>query len=266
MNYQGIARYTPGKTQYVTQDEMSNYAMQVNRWGNEFLNNLNHQNVRRLYTDYCEVKSADGKTVLDGPTLTMYGDDDVHVRLFAGYASSTNNFVYALNSSDGDNEFYVSGGQAFFAGNVKTDKDAIVGNNLYIGSTDGLGKQIIMYNNGANYTIMGLNGAGNFSIGHYADMYLLANQSLNLQATSDLYLQSGGNLTVYSTNYIYLIADLNIDLSAAEIHMSSPVFIGADQVPTKSQVAADITWDSITRTLSLKSANSTTIKSVTISS
>lgn len=147
-------------------DVISGIENKINSWGNNSFGNLDHMNVRRLYTNYCNIQSEDGETIIDGPVLKMYGDDTTHVRLFAGYASSTNNFVLALNSSDGAPEFYVSGGQAYFAGNIQTAKDAYVGNNIYLGQLASTEIKKIVYN-GQVETGIFIDSLGSPPVGYY---------------------------------------------------------------------------------------------------
>lgn len=171
-------------------DAISGIENSLNKWANNSLGNLDYFNVRRLYTNYCNIQSEDGETVIDGPQFimrsagsttirlsqgynpasssfeynlydaagnrTFYVDSTGHVvltgkpliemygnsttlRLQMGYLASTNDFVFKMFDAAGNQSIYLNAsGEAVFAGNVQTDKNAYVGNDLYVGtnSTD----------------------------------------------------------------------------------------------------------------------------------
>jgi hypothetical protein len=109
---------------------------------NHLLTHLDSQNVRRLYTERCEIKSEGGETVIDGPLLTMYDFDaltsqaSTNLRLKMGYEASTSNFVFKLFNSTGVETLSLdANGNAIFSGNVNTSQDINVGNNIYLGKT-----------------------------------------------------------------------------------------------------------------------------------
>ncbi len=64
------------------------------------LENLDHENVRRLYTEHCEIKSADGETIIDGPLLKMYDKQNPAVmRLRIGYDSDIGKFIFEMKNN-----------------------------------------------------------------------------------------------------------------------------------------------------------------------
>ena len=68
------------------------------------LENLDHLNVKRLYTEYCQIQSEEGETVIDGPQLLMYDKQITpQLRLEQGYDSVTGDFLFKLYNSAGAN-------------------------------------------------------------------------------------------------------------------------------------------------------------------
>lgn len=66
------------------------------------LENLDHLNVKRLYTEYCDIRSAAGETIIDGPTLLMYDKQATPVlRLQMGYDPVTTDFVFNMYNNTG---------------------------------------------------------------------------------------------------------------------------------------------------------------------
>jgi hypothetical protein len=157
---------------------------------NHNMNTLNHENVKRIFTEYCEVQSEDGLTKINGRLFQQY-DDSSTLRLQAGYSTVTGAYGYSLYSTLGAETFSVnssgqiqlsgkpymqmtdetttirlkmgystdsdlfefnmyssngdaslslnSSGEAVFSGDVQTKKDCLVGENLYVGTTDSTG-------------------------------------------------------------------------------------------------------------------------------
>jgi hypothetical protein len=67
------------------------------------LANLDHENVRRLYTEYCQISSAEGETQISGPLLLMYDKQGTPVlRVKMGYDKDTNDFVHQLMNASGN--------------------------------------------------------------------------------------------------------------------------------------------------------------------
>jgi len=126
----------------------------INNWANNLLGNLDHMNVRRLYTNYCDIKSADGETVIDGPLLMMYDKQATPVlRLMLGYDSATSKFVFNMYDAAGSLTLTLnSSGEAVFAGNISTLKDAFVGNNLHLGAGGTSTTRVIYFNDYMNIT------------------------------------------------------------------------------------------------------------------
>src|SRR4030042_1912286 len=110
---------------------------------NYLLTHLDHQNVRTLYTEYCDIRSEGGETVIDGPVLKMYDSSGI-MRLFAGYDSSnvapttaTSDFVFRLFDANGNMTISLnSSGQAVFAGDIYTSKSIYIGTDIHLGSSD----------------------------------------------------------------------------------------------------------------------------------
>lgn len=113
---------------------------------NHLLTHLDSQNVKKLYTEYCEIESNEGTLVMEGPVFLMYGDplttNSTTVRLFMGWDSTkrsstgTNNFVFSLFNQSGNPTIELNScGNAIFSGNVNTSENINIGNNIYLGSS-----------------------------------------------------------------------------------------------------------------------------------
>ena len=96
---------------------------------------LNSQNVKSLQTDKTKIASSDGYTEIDGARIIMRDADD-NIRLEIG-ADENGNFKFTLNNISGQKSIELSSsGDAVFCGDIETEKDASVGDNLYIGKGD----------------------------------------------------------------------------------------------------------------------------------
>lgn len=63
---------------------------------------MDYKNVRQLFTEYCQIKSKAGETVIDGPTLKMYDKQATpKLRLKMGYNPITGDFTFELYNAAG---------------------------------------------------------------------------------------------------------------------------------------------------------------------
>ena len=101
--------------------------------------NLDHQHIGRLYTEYCDIRSENGETIIEGPTLKMYDRQAVPVkRLQMGYNSADADFNLTIYDAAGNPTIYLnSTGEAVFAGNIETLKNAKIGQILELQATTG---------------------------------------------------------------------------------------------------------------------------------
>jgi hypothetical protein len=131
--------------------------------------NLDHQHIGRLYTEYCDIRSENGETIIEGPTLKMYDRQAVPVkRLQMGYNSADADFNLTIYDAAGNPTIYLnSTGEAVYAGNVITGKNAYVGDDLYLGSTatGTQTKAIRMRTATKDIVIRGAEVAGKYNIG-----------------------------------------------------------------------------------------------------
>jgi hypothetical protein len=119
------------------------------------LQSLDHDNVKQLYTEYCQITSEAGETQISGPLILMYDKQEPPVlRRRIGYDPDSTLFVdewynpsgvlTAYIDSNGklivvDGEFKgtIDIGSGNFtvdaSGNVTVKTDMTVGNNLYVG-------------------------------------------------------------------------------------------------------------------------------------
>ncbi len=100
-----------------------------------FSQNLNHHNVKTLFTEYCDIKSEHGETVIDGPLVLMYSaTDSTTLRLRMGFNSSE--FVFELYDLAGNEVISLdSSGDAVFSGTMRTSEEAFIGRNIYIANS-----------------------------------------------------------------------------------------------------------------------------------
>jgi len=109
-------------------------------WG---LYHQDHENVKRLHTNRCDIRSGYGETVIDGPQLTMYdakaakegGSSPGTLRLKMGYDDISGDFLFEMYNAGGVKTVGIdSNGDATFTGTI-TGSD-IIGNNILTGSKD----------------------------------------------------------------------------------------------------------------------------------
>ena len=102
--------------------------------------NLDHQHVGRLYTEYCDIRSEAGETIIEGPTIKMYDKQAVPVkRLQMGYNPADADFNLTIYDASGNPTLYLnSTGEAVFAGNIETLKNAKIGQVLELQATTGI--------------------------------------------------------------------------------------------------------------------------------
>ena len=132
-----MASYEFGKpvTNMETLDDIRDEVIAMQRKLDYFSQNLNHHNVKQLYTEYCDIQSAAGETVIDGPLILMYSaTDSTTLRLRMGYDSSE--FVFELYDLAGNEVISLdSSGDAVFSGSMRTSEEAYIGRNIYIANS-----------------------------------------------------------------------------------------------------------------------------------
>jgi hypothetical protein len=105
---------------------------------NHMFYHLDDKNVRRLYTEYCEIKSEKGETEIDGPLLIMKGDpgttNSTTIRVKMGWDKASSEFVFNLYGQDGTPSVELdSTGDAVFKGSINTADDIYLGNRVFVG-------------------------------------------------------------------------------------------------------------------------------------
>jgi hypothetical protein len=90
-------------------DQVADELAKLRKELNFSLNHLDHENIQRIYTEYCDVRSECGETVIDGPTLKMYDTPAVAgttstgvLRLKMGYSTADSDFVFQLFDQAGN--------------------------------------------------------------------------------------------------------------------------------------------------------------------
>lgn len=96
--------------------------------------NLDHKNVKRLFTEYCSIRSEEGETQIDGPLLLMTNKGSTTYRLKMGWDNNTSKFIFNIYDSTGGPSVELdSCGDAVFRGKLNTVKDAFIGERLFVG-------------------------------------------------------------------------------------------------------------------------------------
>lgn len=122
----------PGFNGLTNQADIINELAKLNKTLTWLLSNMDHINVRRLFTELCNIQSEAGETVIQGPLILMYDKQATPVlRLKMGYDLTTGNFVFNLYDKTGTKTVGVdSNGQATFTGTITggTLQTALPGN------------------------------------------------------------------------------------------------------------------------------------------
>ena len=88
----------------------------LNKTLNWLMNNLDHDNITRIYTEYCDIQSENGETVIDGPLLKMTAGTTT-LRLKMGKEGS--DFVFKLfNVAGAETIGLDSSGNGTFSGAI----------------------------------------------------------------------------------------------------------------------------------------------------
>ena len=92
----------------------------LNKTLNWLMNNLDHDNITRIYTEYCDIQSELGETVIDGPLLKMTAGTTT-LRLKMGKEGS--DFVFKLfNVAGAETIGLDSSGNGTFSGAITGSK------------------------------------------------------------------------------------------------------------------------------------------------
>ena len=100
-------------------EEQTDQLIKLNRGLTYLFNHLDHANVKRLYTEYCDIRSKAGETVIDGPTLEMKAAGSTTIRLRMGWRPASTAFVFQLYNSTGVQTVGIdSSGDGTFTGTI----------------------------------------------------------------------------------------------------------------------------------------------------
>lgn len=198
---------------------------------NHLLTNLDSQNVRKLYTEYCDIRSKNGLTVIDGALVNMYDYDNLTsqasttLRLRMGYNASSSNFCFKLFNNVGEETISLdSCGNAVFKGDIDTAQDVNVGNNIFIGNSCSLNLKGIYFNSTTPITAT----SDGYHVGYetsdgrtglfwdsFSDyLVLCSTHRVEIAALNRIYMGvapiqvSSSNTSVYSFSMIYMTTDL----------------------------------------------------------
>ncbi|MBQ7718777.1 MAG: hypothetical protein IJT38_05700 [Clostridia bacterium] len=107
---------------------------------------LDSKNIKSLTTDKTKISSENGCTSIDGAKLVMK-DANGTTRLEIGEDDGT--FKFLLKNRHGRTSLTLSSdGDAVFSGDISTEEDAYIGDNLYLGIGDTDDKEIRFYDGG----------------------------------------------------------------------------------------------------------------------
>ena len=197
---------------------------------NHLLTHLDSQNVRKLITEQCEIKSENNETRIDGALIEMYDystdglDAPDRLRLRMGYDGS--NFVFNMWGSVETTDLPSSNisptislnaltGNAIFSGSIDTDESIYIGNNIFLGITGSTVNKGLYFNSSdptageeegtsdmksALYTE---NTTGNFklNLNSTSIIDIISYQGLFLQRNADTNVASYEGIQVKSTNF-----------------------------------------------------------------
>ena len=141
---------------------------------NHILNNLNDQNIKSLKTEYVDISSKGGETIIDGSLIEMYDWDiatsqaTTTLRLRMGYNKTSSNFEFSLWNSVSTSPTISldSLGNAVFSGSVNTSDSMFIGNNIFLGQTGSTVDKGI-YFNATNPTTSESEGTSDFKTAFY---------------------------------------------------------------------------------------------------
>jgi len=183
----------------------ANGFMRMKKDLNYIMRHLDHSNVKRLYTEYCEIKSEHGETAIDGPELVMKKNGSTTVRLKMGYNPASSEFEFNLYNAAGVKTIYLdSSGEAVFSGNIQTDKNAYIGTNLYIGSTSEVATRYMMMYSGTGFSYYGMDSSGDMLIySNGKGLYVTAAKSIGILSLNEgvgIYGQTFFDIKTYSSD------------------------------------------------------------------
>lgn len=114
-------------------DDIETALIRLKKTLSVMLSSLDSQNIKTLKTDKTVISSSDGNTIIDGTKIIMKDICGV-TRIEMG--ADKDKFVFKIKNKMGfDSVSLQDSGDAKFSGDIETEKNASVGNNLYIGAT-----------------------------------------------------------------------------------------------------------------------------------
>lgn len=115
-------------------DDLETALIRLKKTLTVILSSLDSKNIKKITTDKTEISSEDGRTTIDGTRIIMKDSMD-NTRLEMG--AEGDSFVFRLKNKFGKDSVTLSDtGDARFCGDIETEKNASVGNNLYLGKTN----------------------------------------------------------------------------------------------------------------------------------
>jgi hypothetical protein len=145
--------------------------------------NMDSLNVTEINTSITRVKSKDGTTVINGPLIEMYDKQNPpKLRIKQGFDAAVNDFVYKMFNIFGqltvnvDSSGNIVVNTGTFMGDIITDKNAKVGNNIEVGNIaqSNVEKKITFYSNGAEQCSVVMDNTGKMKITGYTGVDIVS--------------------------------------------------------------------------------------------
>lgn len=88
---------------WMSAETLEDLKWRLNKWSDHFFRNLTHLNVKKLYTEYCSIRSEAGETQIIGPLINMWDKQSTpELRLCMGYDKTSSEFLFNLYDTDGN--------------------------------------------------------------------------------------------------------------------------------------------------------------------
>lgn len=166
MSFQG---FSPN----MTQKQIADNLIDLNRTLTYLMSHLDSANVKRLFTEYTDVRSKNGETVIDGPTLVMKAANSTTIRLKMGWVPTSSQFTFELYNSTGVKTVGIdSSGDATFTGTITGGliRTASTGERIELTNNSLIGYNSTNQKHGIAWGSTAAVGSTNF-----ADIYLYSN-------------------------------------------------------------------------------------------
>jgi hypothetical protein len=201
----------PGISNEMSHEDLLNAVARMKKELTWLLNQMDSLNIPRINTNITQIKSEDGETYINGPVLEQY-DSSGTLRLKQGLNIGTDTFEFILYNASGtptidldsNGELIVERG--IFKGDITTEKDIYVGNNIYMNATTYDGKGVYM----TPATWIKYVGLLGLSIESDKDIKLFTGATINFQAANGInFVLYGGDMKLPYNSYLGVVTAAN---------------------------------------------------------